>query len=516
MGTVAFCASGSCRKRIAMAQVYGTVISTFDSPSTQKFAFVLNKDMVVHKGQFVQLDVIDGKLVGRIADVFKTNRYFNRPESVNEVGNSGSDLDEHYPVWEHEYLVAEAAPLGVYTGNGFKESTFPPSPGAKVGTPDLDVLTKFLGIDHNGLHVGKLMYHDVDVKLNLTKLLQKHLAILAISGAGKSYLTSVLMEELINRPDDRGKLATIIIDPHGEYSSFSGDAGFAGKVRVFKGSEIKIGVPNLSAYRIGTFAPELSSSVQMRELNRVIREMDGSYGISDLIDYIDKDERIKTTTKDVLITLLENLRYTGLFGASDYPSLDDLVRQGEMSVIDLSEEVNLRKKQIIASYLANKLFDYRRNGVIPPFLFVVEEAHQFAPEKSSKTNAISKGIIETIAREGRKFHAALCLISQRPVQLSTTALSQCNTHFILKVTNPYDLKHIEESSEGMNRSVIRQISGLRVGTGIVVGEAVNFPIFVEIRNRKSKSSGKGSSLEEAAIEYKKKLGKKKEDTKAFM
>ncbi len=501
-----------------MSQHYGTIISTFDSPSTRKFAFTVNKDVVVHRGQFVELDVVDGKLIGRIADVFKTNRYFMRPESVNEVAKSGRQMDWDYPVWEHEYLVAEATALGVFNSGKFKESTFPPSPGTKVFEPEEKVLFDFFGLDSQGLHLGKMAFHDVDVKVNPTRLLQKHMAILAISGAGKSYFTSVLLEELLNRDPERGQIATVIIDPHGEYSHFLDDPKFANKVKVFKASEVRIGLPNLSTHQLAKFAPDQTSGVQIRELNRIIRDMEEEvYGLDELIGAIEKDEKVKTATKDVLISLLEGLKYTGLFSIADYPSLEETARQGEVTVIDLSKEVNLHNKQIITAYLAKKLFDARRDGIIPPFLLVVEEAHQFAPEKSQKHAAVSKGIIETIAREGRKFHASLCLISQRPVQLSTTSLSQCNTQIILRVTNPYDLKHIAESSESITNSVLRQIAGLQVGTGMLVGEAVNFPIFVKIRGRDSKAtSSKGMSLEKAAIEYYKKIVQKKKDAKGFM
>ena len=112
-----------------------------------------------------------------------------------------------------------------------------------------------------------------------------------------------------------------------------------------------------------------------------------------------------------------------------------------------------------------------------------------------------KSIIQKIAREGRKFHASLCLISQRPIQLSTTALSQCNTHIILRVTNPYDLEHIGKSSEGLTRDVMDTISSLRVGEALIVGEAVNYPLFVRVRPRQSRPSEHSIDMEAAAIRY---------------
>jgi hypothetical protein len=44
-------------------QEIGTVISTLEGPSTRKFSFVINKDSVVRRGQFVQLRNHDGNLI---------------------------------------------------------------------------------------------------------------------------------------------------------------------------------------------------------------------------------------------------------------------------------------------------------------------------------------------------------------------------------------------------------------------------------------------------------------------
>lgn len=497
---------------------FGTVISTFEGPCTRKFSFVIKKDTVVKRGQFVEISVEGGRLIGRVADVFKTNRYFMRPESVEKY-ESSKPMEEIFPVSNWEYLVADVVPLGVYGKEEmFEEVSFPPSPGTKVYEPDHAILSKFLGLDDKGLEVGELPYHDVKIRLNLTRLLQKHLAILAISGAGKSYLVSVVLEELLRRTKGEGQLATVIVDTHGEYVSFAEDPKYTDDISIFPGQDLRIGLPNLTPHQIAEFLPNLSP-VQVRELARLLRIMKSGkkhFVIGDLINKIEEDEKTKSATKDVLISNLHNLKETGLFGASDYPTAKDIAKQGRVSIVDLSSFISSRKKQMVVANLARKLFNNRRDSKIPPFLLILEEAHQFVPETARAENAISRGIIQTIAREGRKFHASLCLISQRPIQLSTTALSQCNTHIILRVTNPYDLDHIGRSSEGITKDVINQISGLRVGTGLIVGEGVNFPIFVKIRKRKSKESRRGIPLEDAAKEFAGEMKKKKEDAKSFM
>jgi len=54
---------------------YGTVISTMEGPSTRKISFVI-KSGIVKRGQFVEIKTEEGRLIGRVEDVFKTNRYF--------------------------------------------------------------------------------------------------------------------------------------------------------------------------------------------------------------------------------------------------------------------------------------------------------------------------------------------------------------------------------------------------------------------------------------------------------
>ena len=491
---------------------YGTVISTMEGPSTRRFSFVINKEKVVKRGQFVQLKVKGGQLIGRVSDVMNTNRYFSNPESVKSVEET-RPMAETYPTNEWEYLVANVSSMGVYNEGRFADANFPPSPGEKVMAPDLEVLQRFFGLDNTGgLHIGGLDHHELDVRLNLTRLLQKHLAILAMSGAGKSFLMANVIEELLDRKEEDGKVATIVIDTHGEYTSFADDPAYSNRVKVVPIEEMKIGLPGMSRHQLSVLAG--LSGPQERELGKVMAGMKPPYTIKELISAV--DEVLESRSKEIILAALDSLKELRIFGARDTPNVTELAKQGHLTVLDMSGTISMKKKRLAVAHVASKLFEARRHGSVPPFLLILEEAHQYVPEKVQREHAICRGILQTIAREGRKFHASLCLISQRPVQLSTTILSQCNTNIILRVTNPYDLKHIGESSEGITKGVQDQISSLQVGTGLVVGEAVNFPLFVKIRKRKSKESDKGIPLEQAALTYRKEQEKKKQDAKEFM
>lgn len=501
-----------------MQKIIGTVISGVNGPSTTEFDFVINSQSAVQirKNQFIQIRTEDGLLVARVDEILKTNRYFMHAESVMEYEKSGSPIVDTFPIDRWEYLVAKCVPLGIYSDGKILRVTHPPSPGSNVEEVDEQMLSDFLGFDSKrGLLVGKLAFHNLDVKLNITRLFQKHLAILAMSGSGKSYLTNVLIEELLDRDETFGKPAIIVIDPHGEYKKFAEDSFYKKYVKVFGKDDMGIGVSTLSPHQIAELIPEMSST-QRRELQRIIENMNKkNYDFDDLIQAIENSEA-KNVTKDTMIGWLTNLKATKLFTKLTRPSVDLLSKSGQLSVIDLSDFIRLNEKQILVTYFARKLFQARRDGKIPPFILIVEEAHQFSPEGVKKEGAISKSIIETIAREGRKFHASLVLISQRPIQLSTTALSQCNTHIILRVVNPYDLQHIGESSEGITSDVLKTLPGLRVGESLIVGEAVNFPVLIKVREKKSKRSSIEKTLEDALIEYGKKYKLDEKDIETFM
>ena len=503
-----------------MEQAIGTVISTEENPNSSEFCFVISENAQVKKGQHVTVETNEGKIIARVSDIIKTNRYFERAESVREFERAGKPISEVFPSERWEYIVAETAVLGVYNDKHLMRSAFPASPGAKVFSADGGLLEKFFGLDlEKGMRLGKVEHHNIDVKLNMTRLLQKHMAILAMSGAGKSYFTSVLLEELLNRKKEHGQIAVIVIDTHGEYIGFAEDRNFMGRSDVIIGDEFRISVPSLSAGMISEFMPSMTS-VQKREFGKLLAQMKSekkgkSFDMKDLLDYLENSE-IKSTTKDILSTFLVDLESTKMFSSYDNPPLDKLAKAGHLTIMDISDMTSQREKQILVTYIAKKLFDARRAQEIPPFLLVVEEAHNFAPEGARREAAISRNIIEKIAREGRKFHACLCLISQRPVNLSTTSLSQCNTNIIMRVTNPYDLDHIGKTSEGLTNDIMKSIPSLRVGEAIVVGEAVNFPLAIRVRERTSKKNERGIPLEEAAVAFEDNSKKKKEDAEAFM
>ncbi|MFB6145940.1 MAG: ATP-binding protein [Candidatus Nanohaloarchaea archaeon] len=486
----------------------GTVIQRQETPSSREFFFVHEGE--VGKGSYLEYDK-NGTVIARVAEVYKMNEYFENEEGVSELMRNQEDPNQKFPVDDWEVSIGKAVIMGKFSESGMiQRVSEPPAPGLELRKADPGRITKFLGLDRDGLMMGEVQQQDVSASFNMTETLQKHFAILAQSGAGKSYSASVLLEELLDRDYSP---AIVAVDPHGDYTCFAEDEDYMNRTKVFGENQIQIAVKNLSAEKIDAYFD--LSPAQRREMGKAFSQLNSmensDYGLDELEHIIEQNE-MNDGTKYVLKERIREMRSMGIFGKVDSPNAND-IEPGKMNIIDLSDVINHRKKQIITAYFGQRFFRLRRDGTIPPFLYLLEEAHNFAPEGAPSP---SKSVIEKIAREGRKFHAAIGLISQRPVKLSTTALSQCNTQFILRVTNPNDLEHIAQSSEGITSDVKNQIPGLKTGEAIVIGEAVNYPTFVDVRERRSKESGAGESLESTLKEWEEEQEQLDEDAEAFM
>ena len=171
----------------------GKVIASEQGPSVFEFSFVV--DDIVKKNQFVTVKSNNGLILGRVTNVYKMNKYFESIGAVQEL--SRNNMDSAFPTKDWEYTVANVKCHGEVTNNSFVRVLYPPSPGEEVSNIDKEMLGNFLGMDENGLELGEVLNYELKSKLNLTNMFQKHLAILAMSGSGKSYGCSVILEELL-------------------------------------------------------------------------------------------------------------------------------------------------------------------------------------------------------------------------------------------------------------------------------------------------------------------------------
>lgn len=126
-------------------------------------------------------------------------------------------------------------------------------------------------------------------------------------------------------------------------------------------------------------------------------------------------------------------------------------------------------------------------GKLQPLLVVLDEAHTYL---KAGEESISSRIVQTIAKEGRKYGVGLLLVTQRPSELDETVLSQCGSIIALRMTNSRDKGHVVSAMQDELREMADVLSGLRTGEAIVSGEAVRIPS--RIKFFQSNSSTKSS------------------------
>ncbi len=120
-----------------------------------------------------------------------------------------------------------------------------------------------------------------------------------------------------------------------------------------------------------------------------------------------------------------------------------------------------------------------------PVVLVLEEAQNYIHEsRKAEEDSISKQIFERIAREGRKYGLGLVVASQRPSEMSKTVLSQCNSFVVHRLQNPEDLRYFKEIVPGIYGQLLEQLPALAPRNALVIGECVQAPVLVEMREAK--------------------------------
>ena len=114
-----------------------------------------------------------------------------------------------------------------------------------------------------------------------------------------------------------------------------------------------------------------------------------------------------------------------------------------------------------------------------PFHIIVEEAHRYIQNDTDRF-LIGYNIFERIAKEGRKYGVILGLISQRPVELSDTVISQCSNFLIFKMNHPVDVDYIRKMVPNISDEIVEKQKTLQSGTCLGFGMAFKIPLIVKM------------------------------------
>ena len=146
------------------------------------------------------------------------------------------------------------------------------------------------------------------------------------------------------------------------------------------------------------------------------------------------------------------------------------------------EDIDDVYAKVIVKVLSKMFFEFakeRTERASIPFHIVLEEAHRYV-QKDTDTFLIGYNIFDRIAKEGRKYGVLLNIISQRPVELSDTVISQCSNFLIFKMTHPKDVTYIKEMLPNMSEDIVEKQKILQPGTCVGFGTAFKIPMIIKM------------------------------------
>jgi DNA helicase HerA-like ATPase len=375
----------------------------------------------------------------------------------------------------------------------------PPEPGTDVheATPD-DLAAIFSPSGSQWIRIGSLLRNtEVDARVNADKLVSRHLAVLAMTGMGKSNLVSLLAKEIAKI---NGTM--VIFDYHDDYSAL--DIG-SNSSHV----DAKINPRFLTVDKLADVIEiQENASNQMHVLRAAftddVKQRKGDdfwVALSSGVAAAGADKAYREAS-DKVVDKVEDARRK--FHNILDPGMADplaLIKNGKINVVNLVE-LTERQANIAVSFYLEELLDDRKKATrqqkgarkdlnsIPkfpaPVLVVLEEAHVFVPKD---IDTETKYFASKVAREGRKFGLGLVIVSQRPRGIDANILSQMGSLAVMRMIQQDDQMHISAASESLSKDLIDQLTSLNPGEAIFAGQWVNLPTFVKVDEVKERKIG---------------------------
>lgn len=192
----------------------------------------------------------------------------------------------------------------------------------------------------------------------------------------------------------------------------------------------------------------------------------------------------------VRLRSLVNGEYAKYFDIDKYESKDEFVKEilttdegRKAQIINFNiNYVDDRFAKTLTKIYSRIFFEYSKNlrkRASLPIHIILEEAHRYV-QNDSDINVIGYNIFDRITKEGRKYGIMLGLISQRPSELSTTALSQCSNFLIFKLLHPTDVEYIKQMVPNITSEIIKKIKLLQPGTCIAFGSGFKLPSLIKL------------------------------------
>jgi len=485
----------------------------------------------------VSVSAADWRVVGRVIPPSSTEEFtalidvdvcrLGEVVAVQVVSNAENVKGADAVVWgrvskveadpERKAFLARITPLGsslLDEAPSLDPLMRPVPPGASVLSPSVAAVQALIGTSAPGeptLRLGTMVARpEVVVGLSVERLVSRHLAILAMTGAGKTVAVKRILRELLQLG-----YPLVVLDPHGDYLSLCRSRRSLGgaKVRVFHphltvtpddrsllealiaktSQEFSASQEQLLAWLLKTPPKKLQTIAQYLEtLLETANEAEagcvpGSPKVSWNTYPVIKRALCSVHARLLTMAATSERLQRAHLGIS-FSRLPDVRREPEavvaphqLSIVYLAGYEDAIQSAV-ASILLEALFEHRTalEKKIPPVLTVVEEAHSFVPAGRSPTDVPSLATLRRIMTEGRKFGMGAILVSQRPSLVDATALAQCNSFLAMRLVNSQDQAYVGGVVENLSTAEVAGLATLGPGQGIVAGQAVRTPAVVHV------------------------------------
>ena len=459
-------------------------------------------------GEYIKIGTDEGEILGLVEKSSISSAAFTDVRNFDEAAESTeiAELNKR-----DKTFIAHIGILGFLENLRKGKSiipAIPPIPGTEIIPPSKQDLEEIFSPKNKGwVKIGNLLRNKtVDAKINLDKIVSRHLGILAMTGMGKSNLVSLVTKQI-------SKLngTVIIFDYHNDYTNLN-----IPKINVI---DAKINPRLLDADQLSDVLEiRESATVQQRVLRMAFTEsvkkskefwkkLETEIGF--IVDSEDKKiKEIRSSAYRVQDIVEESQRRFEDILDPDMGDPISFIKEGRANILNISELSEKQANVALAFYLqqllkdrkdasiakhgrSKKIRNYKFNS---PIFVIIEEAHVFIP-KDHDTSA--KYWAAKIAREGRKFGLGLGIVSQRPRSVDLNVLSQMGSFAIMKIIQEDDQRQIASATESTSRELIAQLTSLNVGDAVLVGQWTNLPSMVHVEEVKEKVMGSDQSAVDA-------------------
>lgn len=240
------------------------------------------------------------------------------------------------------------------------------------------------------------------------------------------------------------------------------------------------------------------SSFTKLNLNDIVIDKNYTYSLNDLYYALEFalmsegtiNSSLSYSKNNILKTRLQsiiNSEYKSIFEVDEYITKEEYIHRfftkdntnAVMIIVNLSE-VDDRFAKILTKLFSKMFFTYttklESRGSFP-INIILEEAHRYVVNDND-INVIGYNIFDRITKEGRKYGTLLTFITQRPSELSSTALSQCSNFVVFRVFHPKDYEIVKSISTNVDYENLEKLKTLNSGTALLFGSSFKIPLLV--------------------------------------